>query len=82
MYDALTDRDTMPSSQLERATLDLVINRPRHVTYEYIEAHTGVTVAWLKNFGRGLIDDPPVKRVEAVFKLLSKEEITIYPNPK
>ena len=58
-------------TNLRDATLELVRNRPRHITYRDIEAATAIKKEWLAKFQQGKFDDPGVNRVETLYTFLS-----------
>lgn len=59
------------SSKLRDRTLDLVRNRPVHLTLKKISEDTGLPLGWLKMFAQAKIDDPSCNRVETLYEHLS-----------
>lgn len=56
-------------------TRDALIQRPRTLTLEQIEADTGISRAWLKAFSRGVSGDPGVCRIETLYVYLTKSRV-------
>lgn len=56
---------------LRDKTLELVHNRPRHLTYKKIEKETGLSHLWLSHFAQQRFDEPGVNRVETLYTYLS-----------
>lgn len=54
------------------ATLTLLRNRSRSMTFEIIADCTGLTVSWLTMFNRGRIRDPSISKIEALHGFLRK----------
>lgn len=61
----------MSNKTLKAHTLELVLNRPRTITYDKICADTGLKKNWLERFAQGQIPSPGVEKVEALFNYLN-----------
>jgi hypothetical protein len=64
MTDSLRDR-----------TRRLLIERPRHLTYQIIAAETALKPAWLEAFAQDKIPDPGVGKVEKLFDFLNGKSL-------
>ena len=56
---------------LYNKTLELLKNRPRHVTFSIISKETGLGVSWLSSLSQGQIKDPSAKKLEKLYNFLS-----------
>lgn len=60
-----------PPLTLLDQTLELLANRPKDLTLRQIAEGAKVDFEWLSKFSRELIDDPGVKKVQAVHDFMS-----------
>jgi hypothetical protein len=65
----------MGANKLQDRTRSLVQQRPRDVTLAHIAQATQTSVSWLKQFSRGKIDNPGVRKVEAVYTFLASKPL-------
>jgi hypothetical protein len=63
--------DTAFSTKLRDKVLDLVRNRPVHLTLKKISEDTKLPVGWLKVFAQGAIEAPSCNRVETLYEYLT-----------
>lgn len=64
-------------SEFRDKTLELLKRRSRLITFDMISENTGVSKRWLDNFQNGLIPNPGVCYVEAVYKYLTTEPLLV-----
>ena len=67
----------MYSSILANATLDLLKNRPRTITFKIISEETGLSDGWLREFVSGRKKELGVVKVERLYTFLSKKQINL-----
>lgn len=63
--------------RLHKKTLELLHNRPRTMTYEYIAEQTGLTFWWIQYFAKQKDKDPGVNKVETLYVFLSGRELDL-----
>ena len=64
-------------SRLVMHTRELLINRPRTLTYEDLARKAEVTVFWLDRFANGRSNDFPCGKVERLYELLSGKSLKL-----
>lgn len=67
--------NTFPSGSLCARTQQLVIDRPRHVTYEDLANKAKVTRRWVEAFATGKVRDPSCPKVERLYVVLTGKPI-------
>jgi hypothetical protein len=66
----------MSSGSLMARTQDLLVNRPRTLTFVQIQADCpALGIRWLQAFANGKIAEPSVNKVEMLYEYLSGEKI-------
>ena len=59
------------NSELATATLSLLKNRPRAMSYRDITVNTGIDDQWLVRFSTGRTPNPKIVELERLYKFLS-----------
>jgi hypothetical protein len=73
----------MACGTLHAATLELVLNRPRALTFAKLSeelnvaGHEPITDCWLEQFARSNIKRPPVDRIQRIYEHLSGKTLDI-----
>lgn len=62
----------LPDFSWRDATRELLIERPRTLTYEEISKDTGLSVAWLRDFASGRRQNPGICTVQALYSYLKE----------
>ena len=58
-------------SELATATLSLLHNRPRGMSYRDITVNTGIADPWLVRFSARRMPNPKISELEKLYKFLS-----------
>ena len=67
----------MIQTKLRDKTLELLINRPRSLTFESISKFTSLKVDWIKAFQNGKIEDPSVNKTETLYEFLINKKLKL-----
>lgn len=63
----------MPTLLLDD-TITLLKQRPAYLELKQIASDLNIPISWLSQFNRGLIDDPGVKRIQALHDYLANKQ--------
>lgn len=64
-------------NNLTETTRELLINRPRTMTFYYIYEQTDIKKSWLAQFATGNIKEPSANTIQKLYEFLSGKKLEL-----